>query len=186
MRYLKQVNCDRLLHALINTHENEWAQDKFRQTAFSNVHSETQSILIIFIEGVWPNVCIRRKSGWGRFGEIVSEIITEILSKNYPPNGRILRAVLAKLPAGAKIGRHRDADESFSVSHRIHVPIITNDYVDFIVGNTRLEPKPGLAFELNNDLPHMVVNRGATDRIHLIFDYMPAMPLQPGKVDRNG
>lgn len=97
----------------------------------------------------------------------------------------MIRAILARLPAGAKIRRHVDSDPSFGASHRIHVPLRTNPGVQFTVGNTLIATEVGLPFELNNALPHMVVNTGDSDRVHLIFDYMSkptgvADSLKPG------
>ena len=59
------------------------------------------------------------------------------------------------------------------VAHRIHVPLLTNPGVEFLVGTERIDTQPQYAFELNNKMAHAVANRGATARIHLIFDYAP-------------
>jgi hypothetical protein len=51
-------------------------------------------------------------------------------------------------------------------------------------GLVRLELRAGEAFELNNRCVHSVSNRGQTDRVHLIFDYVAPQPAgdgQPGK-----
>lgn len=174
-QYIGRVDCELIVHKLNNTTEKEWEEDRYRQIAFSNVHSETQSIVLIFCQGSWPNIKISRRAGWSRFGDDALAIMQEILFAHYPPGGIVIRAVLARLPAGAKIGCHIDADPSFAASHRIHVPLQTNSRVEFKVGGDRVVTQVGLAFELNNAMPHMVFNHGETDRVHLIFDYM-AMP----------
>jgi hypothetical protein len=51
---------------------------------------------------------------------------------------------------------------------------LTNPEVEFIVGTERIPPLPHHAFELNNSMPHSVINNGATARVHLIFDYSPS------------
>ena len=39
--------------------------------------------------------------------------------------------------------------------------------------------EPGQAYEINNQRTHSVMNKGAADRIHFIFDYVP--PAQLGR-----
>ena len=59
----------------------------------------------------------------------------------------------------------------FAYSHRIHVPIITNNECIFTVNNEKVPMDIGYAIEINNLLPHSVNNKSATkDRVHLIFD----------------
>jgi len=96
-----------------------------------------------------------------------------IVATHYRPGGRILRAMMARLPAGATIGRHRDEHPSFAASHRVHIPLLTNPGVSFLVGDDRIVTEEGVAFELNNSLPHEVLNEGDAPRIHFIFDYAP-------------
>ena len=96
-----------------------------------------------------------------------------IVAKHYRPGGRVLRAMMARLPAGATIGRHRDEHPSFAASHRIHLPLLTNPKVSFLVGDDRVVTEEGMAFELNNSMPHEVLNESDAPRIHFIFDYVP-------------
>jgi hypothetical protein len=85
----------------------------------------------------------------------------------------VLRVIVARLLPHCRIEAHRDTHPSFSVAHRIHVPPLTNPGVEFLVGTERIDTQPQYAFELNNKMAHAVANRGATARIHLIFDYAP-------------
>ena len=96
-----------------------------------------------------------------------------IVAAHYPTGGRVLRAMMARLPAGARIARHRDQHPSFDASHRIHLPLKTNPRVTFMVGSDVIRAEEGVAFELNNTLPHEVVNNSDEPRIHFIFDYAP-------------
>lgn len=71
-----------------------------------------------------------------------------------------------------------------------------NDKVEFIVQTRQnemvtLEFWEGDVFELNNDLPHLVHNRGNSDRIHLVVDWAESPPeyvvkLHPGQVCQYG
>lgn len=53
---------------------------------------------------------------------------------------------------------------------RVHIPILTNDKVCFMLNNKRLIMQPGEAWYGNFNLPHSVRNDGNTDRVHLVMD----------------
>jgi len=78
---------------------------------------------------------------------------------------------LLKLAPGSVVKLHRDPDLSFWEGLvRIHVPILTNNQVKFILGGKLLEMKPGECWFGEFTLPHSVTNHGKTERIHLVFD----------------
>jgi hypothetical protein len=54
------------------------------------------------------------------------------------------------------------------------VPITTNPRVRFTVDGRPFKLEVGQVYEINNKLMHSVANKGDTDRIHFIFDYVPA------------
>ena len=90
----------------------------------------------------------------------------EIIRKWYPPGGTIIRAMAAKLLAGGRILPHRDSHPSFGAGHRIHVPIITNPRVRFMIDGRPYQSQVGEAYEINNQKVHSVMNKGAQDRIN--------------------
>ena len=106
----------------------------------------------------------------------------KIIGEHYPPGGEVIRAMAAKLLAGGKIKTHADAHPSFHCGHRIHVPITANSRVRWSIDGRPYKFSVGQAYELNNQKPHSVVNKGKEDRITFIFDYVPPGPLayQPG------
>ena len=80
-------------------------------------------------------------------------------------------ARLMKLAAGSVIREHRDDDVSLEHEEvRLHIPIQTNDDVEFIVDGTPIRLEPGECWYVNVSLPHRLANRGETDRIHLVVD----------------
>ena len=168
---LGKVDCARLIEKVRAVPEEFWSADGRRQNEF-DVHAQTQSIIVKFCEG-WPDIAISTGEGWSLLGSAVEPVIDEIVARHYPAGGRVLRVIIARLPAGCRIARHKDVHPSFSIAHRIHVPLVTNPAVDFTVGTERVPPRVGFAFELNNLMLHQVVNHGSEDRIHLIFDYAP-------------
>lgn len=76
-----------------------------------------------------------------------------------------------KLSPGSEIRRHRDYGLSFEDGEiRVHIPVLTNPYVEFILDDNRIEMKAGEAWYLNVNFHHSISNAGETDRIHLVFD----------------
>src|SRR6185369_16774148 len=83
-----------------------------------------------------------------------------------------LRAVrFLKLDNGTSIHEHRDDGMGPEYGLvRIHVPIVTNDQVEFYLNGKLLKMNEGECWYVDFGLPHRVNNLGATDRIHLVLD----------------
>lgn len=83
-------------------------------------------------------------------------------------------------PGGGELERHTDQVDPDSGGSkgklaRIHFPIKTNDKVEFTVWNTKGQPqkihmKVGECWFLDTRKPHMAVNGGDEERIHLVVD----------------
>ncbi len=121
----------------------------------------------------WPAIEVTKQPGWDRLAEFAVPVMHEIIGNWYPPGGTIIRAMAAKLLAGGRIVPHRDSHPSFGAGHRIHVPIITNPRVRFMIDGRPYQLQVGEAYEINNQKVHSVMNKGAADRINFIFDYVP-------------
>jgi hypothetical protein len=83
-----------------------------------------------------------------------------------------LQAVrLMRLTPGSAIKEHRDHDLAAEWgAARIHVPVVTNDDVEFLVNRVPVAMEPGTVWYLRLSDPHSVANRGNTDRVHLVID----------------
>lgn len=78
---------------------------------------------------------------------------------------------LLRLKAGSAIKEHRDHELGFENGEiRLHLPVMTNPEVEFVLAVNRVVVSEGECWYLNFNLPHRVANCGATDRIHLIID----------------
>ena len=178
-RNLGPVPCESLLAAVQRLDEAAWLEKMYRQEAF-NVHSSTQSIVLLFIDlDRWPAIVVAREIGWHRLGEQAEPLMQDIVARCYEPGGVVIRAMAVRLPPGARIRPHVDEHDSLRVSHRIHLPLVTNPRVRFFIDGVPHRFEPGHAVEINNQLSHSVVNDGSSDRVHFIFDYLPPSRL-PG------
>jgi hypothetical protein len=83
-----------------------------------------------------------------------------------------LQAVrLMRLTAGSVIKEHSDLELSFEEGTvRIHVPVVTNADVEFYLSRNRVVLEAGSSWYLRLSDPHSVVNRGTTDRVHMVID----------------
>jgi len=78
---------------------------------------------------------------------------------------------LMRLAPGTVIKEH--IDQFLDIEDgavRLHVPIRTNDAVDFRVAGRRVVMLPGTTWYVAVGEPHSVANRGAADRVHLVID----------------
>ena len=83
-----------------------------------------------------------------------------------------LQAVrLMRLNPGSVIKGHRDHDLAFEQGTvRLHIPVTTNDGVDFRLNGARCVMPAGSTWYLRLSDPHSVANRGTEDRVHLVID----------------
>ena len=80
-------------------------------------------------------------------------------------------ARLMKLSAGSCIREHMDLDlDAEQGTARLHIPVQTNDDVDFRLNGTRVVLREGECWYLRLSDPHAVDNRGQSDRVHLVID----------------
>ena len=150
-----------------------WNEHQHRQKDYE-VHRQTQSIVLLFADVEdWPAIEVLRQPGWERLAGLAVPLMDSIIERWYPPGGRIIRAMVAKLPPGGRIDPHRDVHPSFGCGHRIHAPLATNSRVRFTVDGRPYNLAVGQVYEINNRKVHSVINKGSTDRIHFIFDYVP-------------
>ncbi len=81
------------------------------------------------------------------------------------------RVRLMRLDPGAHIRRHVDPLDGRNISiARLHVPILTNPDVDFMLWGRRVPMGPGECWYIDPAFPHSVTNRGDSPRIHLVID----------------
>ncbi len=83
----------------------------------------------------------------------------------------LMAARLMKIAAGSQIKEHTDHDLAIEEGlARLHVPIVTNDDIDFRLNGSQVVMNPGECWYLRLADPHSVVNGGSTDRVHLVID----------------
>jgi len=170
-----------LKNLVLSLTEEQWDSFALRQKRYE-VHQHTQTIGLVYDPdfrhshptrlptlqmfedairpALWMTADHFEESGTGR----------QLIGENGP--GYFIRATLVRLKAGCSIAEHQDKNFSLTHSHRIHLPIITNDEVLFSVGNETVNMREGQLFEINNRRKHSVHNNGTDDRVHMILDFV--------------
>ena len=103
------------------------------------------------------------------------ETVTKIIKTQVKPffmDAEPLRVQLASLPPGGVISTHRDIGILTKI-HRLHIPIITKEGVNFFVRKNKYYLEPEHLYDLNNVFMHSVTNNSDINRIHLLIDMLP-------------
>jgi quercetin dioxygenase-like cupin family protein len=78
---------------------------------------------------------------------------------------------LMRLTPGSVIKKHTDHEVSVDEgTARIHIPVVTSPDVEFYLNDMRVVLEAGSAWYLRLSDPHLVHNKGATDRVHMVID----------------
>lgn len=131
----------------------------------------------VFFKGVECNFIVNRSDIVNKIKleefVSVSNPLIETLTNLYGP-GDFWNIQTAKMKGGGRILPHCDNGLSFLFSHRIHIPLITNENVIFKIADKEFYFPVGYAYEINNTQEHSVVNNNdpSYERLHLIFDYL--------------
>lgn len=170
-KFLGTIDPKLLIDSLSKIEDEDWGADTFRQEAYSRFHSATQAIQLIYDKDFRHFNGTKHKY-WDLLNmEELLEPVMKVLEKEYGP-GYLARAVFVKLFAGKNVNRHIDVGGSYTLSHRVHVALISEE--DKIIYNVRDEDKffkVGEVWELNDMVEHEVRNQSQSDRINLIMDY---------------
>ena len=150
--------------------ERVWhLEDERKENDFPVFH-HTRHIIFRFIEGMRDHRCFYSNPIWTIWQNHLLPVLdraTAGFGFRQPVYPKVL---LARLAAGAVIDRHVDGAGSNLFTHKIHVPIQTNEQVRLFINDRSFQLAEGRAYEVNNLAPHAVENLGRTDRIHLIFE----------------
>jgi hypothetical protein len=156
------------LRARLDMDAGAWAENDFRQRTFEP-HRDTESILLVY-DRDGRHLAPTKQAKFAEYDTLLAPIFAR-LRDEICAKGWCVRCLFARLPAGREIVEHVDKGFSLSESHRVHVPIVTNDAVLFRVGGEERHLRAGELWEINNLRPHAVENRGPEARVHLIVDW---------------
>ena len=169
------VDVGRLLPLVAQMSERSWAlEDAGKENAFAVFH-HTQHLVFRFIRDNCDPHDHYSNPAWVPWKAYLLPVINQAIVPYGFSAPVFPKVMLARLKAHSWIDRHRDGAGSNLVTHKIHVPLVTNAKAWFEVGGTRRHLEEGQAYEVNNIIDHGAVNDGDEDRIHLIFEVCEAV-----------
>lgn len=171
IRRLGSVDIVALREAVLAIPESAWNAENDGKPNRFDALDKTRHMVFRFVSNFrdWRDSYDRPL--WASWKDLLEPVLRQATADYGYRNGAFPRVMLARMAAGGVIQPHRDANPAAKWPHKIHVPLLTNDRVSFAVNGQTYKMAEGEAVELNNMGVHAVENAGATDRIHLIFEY---------------
>ena len=174
------TNMEPLINLVNQLSEEEWAGNS-RVDPY-NMHHQTHSVPLLYdnLEHIEPE----EHTLYPRFRGELKPILDHILNiyGNEDKGGLIIRVVVARLKPFAKIGVHYDTGATLLNCNRVHLPIVTNDKINFMVGGENKNMRVGELYEINNSTFHAVENNSDQARIHIIIDWTVRNTLNKAQV----
>lgn len=177
------VDVTALRQLVLELPEEQWRSESFHQQRYE-LHRDTETVSLVF-DPDFRHTMPTRLPALEVFELSIRPALMQtadyyedspkgkmLLAESETGLGYFIRANLVRMKAGGKITEHTDNNFSLVHSHRVHLPVITNDEVLFTVGSEAINMQQGGLYEINNRRIHSVTNSGAEARVHLILDYV--------------
>jgi hypothetical protein len=179
VRRLGTIEIARLREAVLAIPEAQWnAENASKPNRFETLTS-TRHIVFRFVSNFvdWRRSYDRPL--WAEWRPLLEPVLTAATADYGYAASAFPRVMLARMAPGGEIEPHCDTNPAAQWPHKIHVPLVTNPDVAFFVDDVGYHFAEGEAVEVNNMAFHAVTNHGATDRIHLIFEYFDLEQPEP-------
>ena len=168
------VDINSLLAKVSRLSETAWAkEDEGKPNSFPCFH-HTQHILFRFIPDNRDATNFNSYANWPLWAPLLLPVMQAAIRTYNFAQPVFPKVMLARLLAKRHIDLHRDGAGANLYTHKIHVPLQTNDAVRFQFDNAEFRLEEGKAYEVNNITRHGGCNDGDDHRIHLIFEVFDA------------
>lgn len=174
VRHLGPVAIDALRDAVADIPEAVWDFENAEKPNKFEALDKTRHIVFRFVDSTRDWRGSHDRPLWSEWRRLLEPVMSAAVAGYGYARGVFPRVMLARMGPGGVIQPHIDANPAAKWPHKIHVPLMTNARVGFLIGNTVHHFPAGHAVEVNNLGPHAVRNEGNSDRIHLIFEYFDA------------
>lgn len=184
IRDLGLVEIAPLRDAVLALPETVWdAENAGKPNRFEALDS-TRHIVFRFVDNFRDWRASSDRPLWAGWRQLLEPILDAATRPYGYARGAFPRVMLARMAPGGVIRPHRDANAAAKWPHKIHIPLVTNDAVRFLIEGKAYHLAEGRAVEVNNMGVHAVENAGSTDRIHLIFEYYDLDQPEPEWMER--
>ena len=183
IRRLGQVDIGPLRDKLLALPEAVWDAENADKPNRFDALDKTRHIVFRFVSNFrdWRDSYDRPL--WREWKPVLEPVLAQATAPYGYARGAFPRVMLARMAPGGIIHPHRDQNAAAKWPHKVHVPLLTNPGVGFLVGDVVHHFPAGEAVEVNNLGRHAVRNAGDGDRIHLIFEYFDLDQPAPDWID---
>ena len=160
-----------LKEKVLSISEEDWFKFEKRNESFIE-HNSTHSICLYSEAEEGDEVYsekIKNEEFLKLFGDDLKALNEKYLNKY--KSGRMSRILLARLDEFSKIPSHNDSGIHLNSCRRTHIPIVTNDDVEFYVNDEQYSFKENMVYEFDNTKKHAVYNNSEHKRVHMIVDW---------------
>jgi hypothetical protein len=171
MRALGQVDIARLRAAVLAIPDAQWDAENADKPNRFEALDRTRHIVFRFVSDFQDWRKSYDRPLWPQWRELLEPVMAQAVAPYAYARAGFPRVMLARMGPGGVIKPHRDANPAAKWPHKIHVPLLTNEQVTFFIDGVGYHFAEGEAVEVSNMAVHAVENNGASDRIHLIFEY---------------
>ena len=160
-----------LIKALVEQFsENVWSKENVRKENNFACFHHTQHIIFRFIEKDSDPIRSYSNPVWKACRDTLLPIMEQVTASYGYSHPSYPKVMLARLEAGHSIDPHIDRAKSNRCTHKIHIPLETNEQAIFTSNSIHHHLLEGYAYEVNNTVEHAAENLGERDRIHFIFE----------------
>ena len=162
-------NLNELVSVITSFSESDWSYYKARKNTGGIASYNTDTIPLLYS----PNATNPKQMEKHQHHSIFSRHIEELCRIASKELGKVVekQSMITRLLPGKSIKRHKDMGEITAKTHRVHLPIISNQLCTFRVEDVSLHLKPGDIWVIDNtNRYHSVDNLGESTRVHLIID----------------
>jgi len=158
----------------VKNFNEEWKLDTSRQDKLAT-HKDTKMFQLRFISYNWE---LEEGNNSYDINYFKNEECNKNLKSIYDYlehlyEGKVVRTEIIQMNKKSSIKPHVDGGVMLQLARRIHIPLITNPKVIFEVFGESKYLEVGNWYEINNIIPHSVINDSEYDRVHFIIDLMP-------------
>lgn len=155
--------------------EQDWFLSDYRQQI--NTMTATNSIPLMHTPLCASGLCsmkpiedIKPQPLYEKYKESLDDILLD-LSKYY--KYKTYSAFITRLKPYGVVGKHIDVGNFLTLCHRIHIPLLTNPKVAYVIDEQEYYWESGNIYEFDNTRLHGVINRSDEYRVHLIINLYP-------------
>ena len=175
---IKSCDHNAILDILSSIPDEEWAKDteiRNSKAKVGNTNLDTRALMLKYKSSasVGKGFMDYEKNDTetlNKLRPILENIISDIKNFYGYENLKLTNIIFTELRKGGIIPEHIDEGKMLSTNHRIHIPIISNPDVKFVLDHKEYYLEPGHGYEINNQILHEVRNESDVDRIHMIID----------------